>query len=136
MCGPLEMFASRKNGSGDADSLTAFRTVAASPSSGGGGAAAAPSEEVYQWTPVGAADMVDGGAGKVYAYDCTNDRRWAVSFGPFGTVAGMSGGWRNGPGGDSPAVFRTGAASRGTAVVSGGPIRGGTVNAAPCADIV
>ena len=54
---------------------------------------------------------MDGG--KVYEYECKDGALWTVSFGPLGPMAGMSGGRTNGSGEDSPAVFRTGAASRG-----------------------
>ena len=104
------MFASRKTGSGG-DSPARFWTAAASPSSGG--AAMASLEEVYQWAPVAVGDgMVDGGgAGIVYEYECINDAPRMVSFGPLGrSIAGMFGDRRNGW--DSPAVFRTEAASR------------------------
>ena len=78
---------------------------------------------------------MDGG--KVYEYECKDGALWTVSFGPLGPMAGMSGGRTNGSGEDSPAVFRTAArTSCGMAVVSGGQIRGETVNAPPCADIV
>ena len=73
MCkSPLGMFGIPCSGG---NSPAGFRTAAASS------AAAAPSEEVYQWTPVGSvisgAPEPDGGAGKVY--DCTNGGRWAAS---------------------------------------------------------
>ena len=77
MCGPPFGLFGRAGSGGN--SPAGFRTAAASPSSGG--AAAAPSEEVYQWTPVGSvvcgAPEPDGGAGKMY--DCTNGGRWAAS---------------------------------------------------------
>ena len=69
MCGPLGVFASRKNGSGDEDSPAGFWMVVASPSSGGAAV-------VYQWTPVGVGVMMeDGGAGIVYEYECSNGAR-------------------------------------------------------------
>ena len=97
-----------------------------------------PAEEVYQWTPDGVDGMVGGGAGIVYEYECIEGAgaRWTVSFDPLGAIAGMSDGRRNSSGEDLLAVFRTTAASPGVAVVPGGQIRGETVNAASCADMM